>query len=160
MKTTYKALIDFSNLANKYLQVEEEAKKKETELTAALSDALEDIKPQLEQFNKEVTRLRRKFAEKDKKTGVFLKDAIGNYQFTEEGENNLDDAVEELREQEIYIKTERIKNVPEDLPRFLRRGFAGFVIEPEKEEKEDELSPAQQLKNSLPTTKNRQNNGR
>ncbi|MBO9613414.1 MAG: hypothetical protein J7619_11995 [Dyadobacter sp.] len=128
MQTTNRKLIEFFNLANNYLQAAEEAKEKDTPLSDALTDAIEEWKPQIEKYNKQVSRLRRKHAEKDKKTTVLLKDANGNYLFTEEGENNLDDAIEDLLDEEIHIETNCIDQVPADLHRGYLKGFKGFVI--------------------------------
>ena len=130
MQTTYRKLIDFFSLANNYLQAAEEAKEKDTPLSDGLTDALEEWKPEIEKYNKQLTKLRRKFAEKDKKTTVLLKDAHGQYLFTEEGENNLDDAVEALLDEEIHIETSCIDEIPSDLHRGYLKGFKGFVIDP------------------------------
>ena len=130
MQTTYRKLIDFFSLANNYLRAAEEAKEKDTPLSDALTDALEEWKPDIQKYNKQIDRLRRKFAEKDKKTTVLLKDANGHYLFTEEGENNLDDAIDELLEEEIRIETNCIDEVPTDLKRGYLNGFRGFVIDP------------------------------
>ncbi|MET7253473.1 hypothetical protein [Dyadobacter fermentans] len=130
MLTTYKKLIEFFSLANNYLQSAEESKEKDTPLSDALTDAIEEWKPNIQKYNKQLDRLRRKFAEKDKKTTVLLKDAHGHYLFTEDGENRLDDAIEELQDEEIHIETNCIDQVPEDLHRGYLKGFKGFVIDP------------------------------
>lgn len=137
MQTTYKKLIDFFSLAQNYLQAAEEAKEKDTLLNDALTDALEDWKPKIEAYNKQVSRLRRKFAEKDKKTTVLLKDAHGNYQFTESGENDLNDEIDTLLDEEIHLDTNCVSEVPQDLHRGYLRGFKGFVIDPDYQRGED-----------------------
>jgi len=130
MEVTYRKLIDFFSLANNYLKAAEEADEKDTPLSDALTDAVEEWKPEIEKYNKQRTRLLRKFAEKDKKTTVLLKDSFGNYQFTEKGENDLDDAIESLLDEEIHIETRCISEVPEDLHRGYVKAFKGFVIDP------------------------------
>ena len=112
------------------MKAAEEAKEKDTPLSDALTDALEEWRPIMEKYNKQLGRLRRKFAEKDKKTTVLLKDAFGNYQFTENGENELDDAIETLLDEEIRIETNWVSDVPADLHRGYVRSFKGFVIDP------------------------------
>jgi predicted nucleic acid-binding Zn-ribbon protein len=137
MVTTYRKLIDFFSLANNYLQAAEEAKEKDTPLSDALTDAIQDWKPEIDKYNKQLMKLRRKFAEKDKKTTVLLKDKHGNYQFTENGENDLDDAVEELLEEEVHIDTDYVSEIPEDLHRGYLKGFKGFVIDPNYQPKKE-----------------------
>lgn len=152
MKTTYNNLIQFNNVANNYLRAADEAKQNDTPLVTALEECLEDCKPQIDQYNKKLSRLRRKFAEKDKKTTVLLKDEYGNYLFTEEAENALEDAIEQLLEEEVHLETTYVSELPADLHRRFVKIFTGFVIEPQS-------TPARELIKSLPTNKTR-NNGK
>lgn len=148
MQTTYRKLISFINLANNYLQSAEEAKEKDTPLSDAITDALEDWKPKIDSYNKQRNRLLRKHAEKDKKTTVLLKDANGNYQFTEKGENDFDDENEELLDEEIHIETNFVSELPADLHRGYIKGFKGFVIDPNYQPKKVEKDGANPIKES------------
>ncbi|ACT96712.1 hypothetical protein [Dyadobacter fermentans] len=153
MKTTYNKLIQFNNTANNYLRAADEAKQNDTPLVTALEECLEDCKPQIDQYNKKLSRLRRRFAEKDKRTTVLLKDEHGNYQFTEEAENNLEDEIEKLLDEEVRINPTYVSELPEDLHRRFVKIFTGFVIEPKS-------TPARELIKSLPTTKQTKTNGK
>lgn len=130
MKTTYRELFTFRNTAIDFVNAASEEKKPETVLTAALNDAIDDTEAVVQKYNKQLGRLRRKFAESDKKTSVLLKDEHGRYQYTEEGENKLEDAIEELLDEEVHIEVERLSEVPADLHRVLVKRFKGFIIDP------------------------------
>lgn len=131
MLTTYRSLITFRNLAIQYVNAANDENKPETILTAALHDAIDDTEPKVAEYNKQTGRLKRRFAETDKKTSVLLKDEHGRYQYTEKGENDLEDAIDELLDTEIHIKIEHAAAIPPDLHRVFLKGFKGFVIEPD-----------------------------
>lgn len=131
MQTTNRKLIAFVNLATQYLKMSDENGEPQSAFYNALEDATEDFKPFTDAYTKQFGRLQRQFANKDKKTTVFTKDQNGNYEYTEKGANDLEDAVEKLLDEEITINPNYASEVPEDLHRSFMKGFTGFVIEPD-----------------------------
>lgn len=124
MKTTYKGLIQFRTAASVYI----EKIKPVSVINEVLQDLIDDTNDLIEDFNGKRNKLRRKFAAKDPKTNVLLK-SEGDYQFTEEAENNLDDSFKLLLNEEIEVNEDiQSPETVENIPREYKKVFQGFIL--------------------------------
>lgn len=144
MKTTYKKLLDFNTYAGGFLRQIQEKKRKskgvddapvditeaETKVEAALKDIADQLEPFIDKYNKSVNKLRRNHALEDPKTMKILRNEQGGYEYSKEGEDDLEAALDELLENERDLDIEpTFVAIPEDFDRFLTRKFKGFIFE-------------------------------
>lgn len=124
MNTTYKKLIQFRTAASAYI---EEVENKSI-IAETIDDIITETNDLMADCDKRRNRLRRKFATKDPKTSVLLR-VDGELQFTEDGENDLEDAFEELLNEEVHTLAVVLSNeITESIPRKFKNAFKGFII--------------------------------
>lgn len=128
MHTSYKKAFEFRNAANKFLKEH----KDETKLKTAIEDVLEQFEDVDAKFAKHSNRIRRKHAAEDPKNTTILREENGAYKYTKEGEEKVEDELEEMIEEERDLDIEPVfVEVPEGFPRQLVKYFKGFVFEPD-----------------------------
>ncbi len=129
MKTTYKKLLEFNQIASAFVASEKE----ETKLKNFVEDAIDAIKDEVTAFNSRLTKKRRKHAAEDN-WGAILRDERGNYRYTKDGEEALEAEIEEDLNREVDIELDGyFSPVPETLPKGLVKAFTGFVFEGKNE---------------------------
>lgn len=128
METSFKKIQEFQTAAFAYLNTHKE----ETKIVEALKDVLDQLEPVGEEQKKGTTRLQRKHALEDK-YGAILRDEKGNYRFSKEGEEKLENELEDMNNhiKEFDLVPALLAEVPKSLEKMFIRKFAGFIFEPD-----------------------------
>lgn len=144
LQVSYSNLIRFNNLSAQYLK----GHNRETELKAAITDALEQFKTHFDSFNQKREKLNRRFCNKDEHGSMLFtsdpKTGIRTYKFTEEGDEQLEKAFTELLEEKVAITPYSCGSMPEldkhYLEIFTEVGLIDKDTKPLEDKKEEEIA--------------------